>query len=148
MFLLNLINKRLFIYGILIALISSIFLFQKLRIEQLKRNISQIRLQLQEINQELKLCKSNNKTFLENISSKDKVIKQLRQNLKDNQRLCRKLLKNKDNLISGLQKLKQSKPKDIKPATIIKKECQIKIETGEQLHEKDFVFDVLSNIGK
>ncbi|WP_297452587.1 hypothetical protein [Persephonella sp.] len=119
-----------------------------MRIEQLKRNISQIRLQLQEINQELKLCKSNNKTFLENISSKDKVIKQLRQNLKDNQRLCRKLLKNKDNLISGLQKLKQSKPKDIKPATIIKKECQIKIETGEQLHEKDFVFDVLSNIGK
>ncbi|WP_297457023.1 hypothetical protein [Persephonella sp.] len=146
--LLKLVNKRFILYGILIALIAGVFLYQKLKIEQLKRNISQIRLQSQQIDQELKLCKSNNKTFLENINSKDKVIKQLQQNLKNNQKLCRKLLKSKDKLISDLQKLKQSEPKDIQPKTIVKKNCKIKIETREALNEKDIIFNVLNSIGK
>ncbi len=148
MFLLNLINKRLLIYGILIVLIAGVFLFQKVKIEQLKRNISQMQLQLQQTNQELKLCKLNNQTVIENINSKDKIIKQLQQNLRDNQRLCNKLLNKKDKLISDLQKLKQSKPKDIKPTIIYKEKCSFKIETREVLNEKDFIFNVLNSIGK
>ncbi len=124
------------------------FVYQKLKIEKLNKELAEIRLQLREKEHSLKLCKSNSKTFLENIEAKDKVIKNLQQNLKDNQRLCRKLLKDKEKLISNLQKIKTTKPKDIKPTVITKQNCKLKIETGEQLHEKDFIFDTLSHIGK
>jgi len=79
--------------------------YQKIRIEKLEKHLSDIKLQLQEKENSLKLCLSNNKTFLENINSKDKVIKQLQQNLRDNNRLCKKLLNRKDKLISDLQKI-------------------------------------------
>jgi hypothetical protein len=41
-----------------------------------------------------------------------------------------------------------TKQKPIKTTVITKKNCKFHIETGEQLYEKDFIFDTLINIGK
>jgi len=124
------------------------FAYQKLKIERLEKQISQIKLQLQNKENSLKLCQSNNKTFLSNIKAKQTVIKRLQKEIKYQKRICQNLLNKKEKLIADLQKLKTEQPRDTKPTIIVKKECKLKIETGEQLHEKDFIFDTLSNIGK
>lgn len=146
--LLKLVNKRLLFYFLLASLIASMFVYQKLKIERLEKEILQIKTQLKEKQAYLKICKSNIKTLEENSLSKEKVIRQLQKEIKYQKRTCQNLLQKKDKLISDLQKLKITKPKPIKPTIIVKKECKFKIETGEQLHEKDFIFDTLSNIGK
>ncbi len=146
--LLSLLNKRIFVYFLLASLIASMFVYQKLKIERLEKQISQIKLQLQQKQNYLKLCKSNIKTLEENSLSKDVVIKQLQKEIKNQKKTCQALIQKKEKLIADLQKLKISKPKEIKPTIIYKEKCSFKIETGEQLHEKDFIFDILSNIGK
>ena len=146
--LLGFLNKKVILYVFILSVIAGVFFYQKIKINNLEKQIAKVKVQLKETQSNLKLCETNNKTFLNNINSKDKVIKQLQQNLRDNQRLCNKLLNKKDKLIADLQKLKTSKPKDIQPTVIAKKNCKFKIETGEQLHEKDFIFDTLSGIGK
>jgi septal ring factor EnvC (AmiA/AmiB activator) len=146
--LLGLLNKRIFVYFLLASLIVGSFVYQKLKIEQLEKEISQIKLQLQQKQNYLKICKSNIKTLEENTLSKDAVIKQLQEEIKAQKTTCQNLLQKKEKLIANLQKLKMTKPKPIKPTVIIKKNCKFHIETGEQLYEKDFIFDVLSNIGK
>jgi len=124
------------------------FVYQKLKIERLEKQISQIKTKLKEKQTYLKICKSNIKTLEENTLSKDSLIKQLQEEIKNQKNICQNLLQKKDKLISDLQKLKMTKPEPVKPTIIVKKECKFKIETGEQLHEKDFIFDTLSNIGK
>ncbi len=124
------------------------FVYQKLKIERLEKEISQIKLKLQQKQNYLKICKSNIKTLKENTLSKEKVIKQLQKEIKTKNKTCQALLQKKDKLISDLQKLKMTNPKPIKPTVIYKEKCSFKIETGEQLHEKDFIFDVLNSIGK
>ena len=146
--LLKAVNKKLLFYLILLSLITSAFLYQKLKIQNLEKQISQIKLKLKNKESSLKLCESNNKTFLSNINAKQIVINQLQEEIKYQKRTCQNLLQKKEKLILDLQKLKAEKPKEIKPTVIVKKECKFKIETGEQLHEKDFIFDILSNIGK
>ncbi|WP_457624465.1 hypothetical protein [Persephonella sp.] len=146
--LLSLLNKKIFVYFIVASLIASMFAYQKLKIERLEREISQIKLKLQQKQNYLKICKSNIKTLEENSISKDQVIKQLQEEIKSQKKICQVLLQKKDRLISDLQKLKMTKPEPVKPTVIVKKECKLKIETGEQLHEKDYIFNVLSNIGK
>ena len=145
---LGLLNKRIFVYFLLASLIASVFIYQKLKIERLEKQISQIKLQLQQKQNHLKICKTNIKTLEENSLSKEKIIKQLQKEVKNQKNICQVLLQKKEKLIADLQKLKTAKPKPIKPTVIIKKECKLQIETGEQLHEKDFIFDTLSNIGK
>ncbi len=146
--LLKIANKKLVIYALLIFLIGTAFLYQKLKIEKLKEEISQMKLKLQQKQNHLKICKTNIKTLEENSLSKDKVIKQLQKEVKNQKKTCQVLLQKKEKLIKDLQRLKTTKPKPIKPTVIVKKECKLKIETGEQLHEKDFIFNTLSNIGK
>ena len=146
--LLSLNSKRIFVYFLLASLIVGSFVYQKLKIESLEKEISQIKLQLQQKQNHLKLCKSNIKTLEENTLSKDAVIKQLQEEIKDQKTTCQNLLQKKEKLIADLQKLKKAKPKPIKPTVIYKEKCSFKIETGEQLYEKDFIFDTLSNIGK
>ena len=138
----------MFVYFLLASLIASLFVYQKLKIERLEKEISQIKLQLQQKQNYLKICKSNIKTLEENSLSKDKLIRQLQKEVKNQKNICQNLLQKKEKLIADLQKLKTTKPKPIKPTVIVKKECKLKIETGEQLHEKDFIFNTLSNIGK
>ena len=146
--LLKIANKKLVIYALLIFLIGTAFLYQKLKIEELEKQISQIKLKLQQKQNHLKICKTNIKTLEENSLSKDKVIKQLQKEIKNQKITCQNLLQKKDKLIKDLQRLKTAKPKPIEPTIIYKEKCSFKIETGEQLHEKDFIFDTLSNIGK
>ena len=146
--LLGLLNRRVFVYFLLASLIASGFVYQKLKIDRLEKQISQIKIELQNKENSLSLCRSNSKTLLSNINTKDSIIKRLQKEIRKQKKVCQNLLDKKDRLISDLQKLKTSKPEDVKPAVIIKKDCKFKIETGEQLHEKDFIFDTLSNIGK
>lgn len=146
--LLGLLNRRVFVYFLLASLTASGFVYQKLKIDRLEKQISQIKIELQNKENSLSLCRSNSRTLLSNINTKDSVIKQLQKEIRKQKKVCQDLLDKKDRLISDLQKLKTSKPKDVKPTVIIKKDCKLKIETGEQLHEKDFIFDTLSNIGK
>ena len=146
--LLKAVNKKLLFYLILLSLITSAFLYQKLKIQNLEKQISQIKLKLKNKESSLKLCESNNKTFLNNINAKQAVINQLQKEIKYQKRTCQNLLSKKEKLISDLQKLKAEKPKDIKPTVIVKKECKFKIETKEVLNEKDFIFNVLNSIGK
>ena len=146
--LLKLVNKRLLFYFLLASLIASMFVYQKLKIERLEKQISQIKTKLKKKQTYLKICKSNIKTLEKNSLSKDLVIKQLQEEIKNQKITCQNLLQKKDKLISDLQKLKMFKPEPVKPTVIVKKECKLKIETGEQLHEKDFIFDVLNSIGK
>ncbi|WP_457641466.1 hypothetical protein [Persephonella sp.] len=146
--LLKLVNKRLLFYFLLASLIASMFVYQKLKIERLEKQISQIKTKLKEKQTYLKICKSNIKTLEKNSLSKDVVIKQLQEEIKNQKITCQNLLQKKEKLIADLQKLKTEKPKDIKPTVIVKKECKFKIETKEVLNEKDFIFDTLSNIGK
>ncbi|ACO04839.1 MAG TPA: hypothetical protein DEP48_03155 [Persephonella sp.] len=146
--LLSLINKRWIGYILVLFFVAGFILQQRLKIENLERQISQIKIQLQQKENEIKICNSNKKTFLSNIEQRDKVIKQLQRELSEQKNICNSLLQKKDKLISDLQKLKMTKPEPVKPTVIVKKECKLKIETGEQLHEKDYIFNVLSNIGK
>ena len=146
--LLGLLNKRVFVYFLLASLIASGFVYQKLKIDRLEKQISQIKFELKNKENSLQLCRSNSRTLLSNINTKDSVIKKLQEEIRKQKKICQGLLNKKDRLISDLQKLKTSKPKDIKPTVVVKKDCRLKIETGEQLHEKDFIFDTLSNIGK
>jgi len=146
--LLKAVNKRLLFYLVLFSLIITAFLYQKLKIQSLEKEISQIKTQLKEKQTYLKICKTNIKTLEENSLSKEKVINQLQKEIKNQKITCQNLLQKKEKLISDLRKLKAEKPKNIKPTVIVKKECKLKIETGEQLYEKDFIFDTLSGIGK
>ena len=146
--LLSLINKRWIGYILVLFFVAGFILQQRLKIENLERQISQIKIQLQQKENEIKICNSNKKTFLSNIEQRDKVIKQLQRELSEQKNICNSLLQKKDKLISDLQKLKMTKPEPVKPTVIVKKECKLKMETGEQLHEKDYIFNVLSNIGK
>ncbi len=114
----------------------------------LEKHIYKVKVQLKETQSNLKLCKSNNKTFLSNINAKQTVINQLQREIKYQKRTCKNLLNKKEKLIADLQKLKQSKTKDIKPTVIYKKKCSFKIETKEVLNEKDIIFNVLNSIGK
>ena len=146
--LLGLINKKAIFYFVIFLAITGAFFYQKVKINNLEKQIAKINVQLKETQSNLMLCQSNNKTFLSNINAKQTVINQLQKEIKYQKRTCQNLLQKKEKLISDLQKLKQSEPKEIKPTVIVKKECKFKIETGEQLHEKDFIFNTLSNIGK
>lgn len=103
----------MFVYFLLASLIAGIFVYQRLKIEQLEKEISQIKLQLQEKQNHLTLCKANIKTLNENNSSKDVVIKQLQEEIKNQKTTCQSLLRKKEELISDLQKLKTAKPKPI-----------------------------------
>ena len=144
----GLLSKKALGYVALLFLIASAFMYQKIKIEKLENKISNTNVKLKDVENELQICKSNSETFISNIKQKDMIIKQLQAEIKNKQQLCQELLKKKDQLIKDLQRIKAVKPKDIKPTVIYKRKCSFKIETGEQLHEKDFIFDTLSNIGK
>lgn len=146
--LLGLLNRKVIIYAFILSIIAGVFFYQKIKITNLEKQIYKVKVQLKETQSNLKLCRSNNKTFLSNINAKQTVINQLQKEIKYQKRTCQNLLQKKEKLLSDLQKLKAEKPKDIKPTVIVKKECKLKVETGEQLNEKDFIFNTLSNIGK
>ena len=144
----GLLNRKVIIYAFILSVIAGVFFYQKIKINNLEKQIAKVKVQLKETQSNLKLCETNNKTFLNNIKAKQTVINQLQKEIKYQKRICQNLLQKKEKLILDLQKLKAEKPKEIKPTIIYKEKCSFKIETGEQLYEKDFIFDILSNIGK
>lgn len=146
--LLSLLNKKTIIYIVLTGLILSIFVYQKIKISNLEKEIVYIKLKLKDKQNSLDVCKSNVEVLKNNNLSKDNVIKHLQKEIKNQKSICGSLLSKKDKLIADLQKIKISKPRDIKPTVIEKKECKFKIETGDDLDKKDIVFHTLSNIGK
>ena len=146
--LLGLLNRKVIIYAFILSIIAGVFFYQKIKITNLEKQIYKVKVQLKETQSNLELCQSNNKTFLSNINAKQTVINQLQKEIKYQKRTCKNLLNKKEKLIADLQKLKQSKPKDIKPTVIYKKKCSFKIETKEVLNEKDIIFNVLNSIGK
>ncbi len=145
-------NKGLFLYlpifVITLIVAGTFYIKTNKEINTLKEEKLILEKKLNELKNELNICKSNNKTLIENTKHKDLVINQLQKDLEKQKSICSDLLQNKEELIKKLEKLKVYKPKEIKPKVIYREKCKIKVETGESLNEKDIVANIISNIGK
>ena len=141
-------NRSFIIYGAFFIILLSITGYHKYIVNKLENKILQIENKLKEKELYIYSCNTNIDKLKGNLIIKDNAIKQLQKEINIQKDTCAKLIKSKEQLISKLQKVKNEKPRDIKPTIIYKEKCSFKIETKENLNEEDTIFNVLNTIGK